>query len=358
MGWRDYGGWAPYKPVAQRRAEAAAAARRLLKKGQTLSPINIPGRAIATTFWGKSWCEHLERFSDFANRLPRGRTYARNGSILDLQIRPGEITALVSGSELYKIKIQIASLSKPRWQAVCDDCSQSVHSLIDLMRGKLSSDVIQRLTDKKDGIFPEPSEIRQSCDCPDYADLCKHLAAVLYGIGHRLDSEPQLLFVLRGVDQADLIARSLTSDSVHETIGGDQPSEIAEDELSDIFGIEFASPTGGAPESASQKVAKPRRVRAEQTKQPKDNAVEAVKKVAREKVAAKIKDILKEKAVKEATVKKTVQKKTVQKKVVVRKKTPQNKTPIASNSTVAVEEPKVAATAARKATRKKTAKKK
>lgn len=306
MGWREYRGWAPYKPVAQRRAEAAAAARRLLKKGQKLSPIKIPGRAIATTFWGKSWCEHLERFSDFANRLPRGRTYARNGSILDLQIRPGEITALVSGSELYKIKIQIASLAKPRWQAVCDDCSQSIHSLIDLMRGKLGSDVIERLTDKKKGIFPEPNEIHQSCDCPDYADLCKHLAAVLYGVGHRLDTEPQLLFVLRGVDQADLIASSLASDSVHETIGGDQSSEIAADELSDIFGIEFSSSIG---ETEGEELATKKR--------SKEKVVGKKKKAVVKKAVVKRKSAKKKATAKQSSVtspSKTRRKKTVKKK--------------------------------------------
>lgn len=348
MGWRDYGGWAPYKPVAQRRAEAAAAARRLTKKGQTLNPIKIPGRAIATTFWGKSWCEHLERFSDFANRLPRGRTYARNGSILDLQIRPGEITALVSGSELYKIKIQITKLAKPRWLAVCDDCSHSVHSLIDLMRGKLSSDVIERLTDKKKGIFPEPNEIHQSCDCPDYAGLCKHLAAVLYGVGHRLDTDPQLLFVLRGVDQADLISRSLSSDSVRETIGDGQPSEIAENELADIFGIEFASPVGEAT-STSQKATKTRRGPAGKLKQPLDRLVGAAKKVTREKVATK--KTIKKKVVKKKVVAKKSAVKTkvdVQRKAAVKKKSLQKKTSAIQSS----------ASLPSKTRRKKTAKKK
>ena len=319
MGWRDYRGWAPYKPVAQRRAEAAAAARRLLKKGQPLSPIKIPGRAIATTFWGKSWCEHLERYSDFANRLPRGRTYARNGSILDLQIHPGEISALVSGSELYKINIKITRLAQPRWQAACDDCSQSIHSLIDLMRGKLGSDVIERLTDKKKGIFPEPNEIQQSCDCPDYADLCKHLAAVLYGVGHRLDTDPQLLFVLRGVDQADLITRSLASDSVHETIGGDQFSEFAADELADIFGIEFASPIG-----------------------------ELEVKRGATKETSKKKAVVKKAVAKKAVAKKAVVKKAVVKKASLKKASVKKKATVKQSS----------ATSPSKTRRKKTAKKK
>src|SRR6516165_2714205 len=96
-------GFRPYVPVAQRRAQAAREVAKRQKKGQTVSPVVIEGRAIATTFWGKAWCDNLESYSDFANRLPRGRTYVRNGSVIDLQITPGQIKALVSGSEIYKV---------------------------------------------------------------------------------------------------------------------------------------------------------------------------------------------------------------------------------------------------------------
>ncbi len=241
MGWRSYSRWEPYKPVAQRRREGEAAVKRLLKKGQVPMPVRITGRGIATTFWGKSWCEHLERFSDYANRLPRGRTYARNGSICDLQITSGEIMALVSGSDLYTVKITIKRLDGSRWRAVCRDCSQSIHSVIDLMRAKLSDGVIQRLTNQATGVFPEPTEIRMSCSCPDSARLCKHLAAVLYGVGHRLDTSPELLFLLRGVDQADLVAESLTNDRVNEALGSGQDSEIDSEDLAGIFGIDLLS---------------------------------------------------------------------------------------------------------------------
>src|SRR5215208_7726293 len=101
---RDYYGYKPYVPVARRRAQAAREVTRRIKKGQAVSPVQIEGRAIASTFWGLAWCTNLESYSDFENRLPRGRTYVRNGSVVDLKIEKGQINALVSGSELYKVR--------------------------------------------------------------------------------------------------------------------------------------------------------------------------------------------------------------------------------------------------------------
>jgi len=87
LGYYDWG-WRPRVSMAERKLQAQRKIQQLRKKGHAVSPVNIQGRAIATTFWGKAWCENLERYSDFANRLPRGRTYARNGSVIDLQINP------------------------------------------------------------------------------------------------------------------------------------------------------------------------------------------------------------------------------------------------------------------------------
>src|SRR5262244_947227 len=124
-GW----GWRPYVSVAQRQAQAIRKIAQLKKKGQVVSPVEIEGRGIATTFWGKAWCENLERYSDYANRLPRGRTYVRNGSVIDLQIAFGEVHAFVAGSELYKIKIGIAPVKARRWKSICRDCAGSIDSL-------------------------------------------------------------------------------------------------------------------------------------------------------------------------------------------------------------------------------------
>src|SRR3954471_1118454 len=124
-----YGEFRPYVPVAQRRAQAAREVARRTKKGQAVSPVNIEGRAIVTTFWGKAWCTNLESYSDFANRLPRGRTYVRNGSVVDLKIEKGEIKALVSGSEIYTVKIEIAALPRRAWEAVKRRCAGQIGSL-------------------------------------------------------------------------------------------------------------------------------------------------------------------------------------------------------------------------------------
>ena len=166
----------------------------------------IEGRKIAKSFWGKSWCSNLERYSDFASRLPRGRSYVRNGLVVDLQIAAGKVAALVSGSELYESTITIAPVRATRWKAICRDCSGSIDSLVELLQGRLAKGVMDRVCREGDGLFPAPGEIKLSCSCPDWADMCKHVAAVLYGVGARLDEQPQLLFVLRGVDENELIA--------------------------------------------------------------------------------------------------------------------------------------------------------
>jgi uncharacterized Zn finger protein len=203
---RDYGTWAPYVPVAERRRKAARAAERLRKQGQVLAPVTIAGRAIATTFWGKAWCDNMDAYRDYESRLPRGRTYVRNGSVLDLQITPGEVTALVNGSELYRITVSIKKMPAAIWRRVCADCAGRIDSLIELLQGRFSKGVMERLCRQENGLFPRPSDIRFTCSCLDHASMCKHVAAVLYGVGARLDHKPELLFRLRGVDETELVA--------------------------------------------------------------------------------------------------------------------------------------------------------
>ena len=242
--------WAPYVPVAQRRRNAENEAKRLAKNGAKLNPLRIAGRNIAKTFWGKAWCENLEDYCDFDNRMPRGRTYARNGSVVDLQVNKGKVTGLVSGSSLYKISIVIDPLSAKAWGKLCQDCSQEVLSLLELMRGKLSNAVIQRLTDPKDGLFPKPKEIKVTCSCPDYASMCKHVAAVLYGVGHRLDSSPEMFFALRGVDQTELVTQALASQKSSDVMGLNQSSDFATEDLGSMFGIDLAVTTSHVSELA------------------------------------------------------------------------------------------------------------
>ena len=235
--------WSPYVPVRRRKANGRAKAQQKLGKGKSLQPIQVDGRKIAQTFWGSSWCRHLENFSDYSNRLPRGRTYARNGSIVHLEMSTGKIAAMVAGSELYQINIQIDQMSPKAWQRLCQQCSSSIASTIDLLRGKLPQDILNTLTDPDNDLFPHSSEIRLACDCPDWAQLCKHLAAVLYGIGNRLDDAPELLFLLRGVDPNDLIGSALGSALGEATHAGavlSGAAQLAVDGgLEDIFGIEL-----------------------------------------------------------------------------------------------------------------------
>jgi uncharacterized Zn finger protein len=238
MGWGFQ--WRPYVPVAQRRAKAATYAKKLAsKEKRPLSPVNIVGRKIAASFWGNAWCDNLEAYSDFANRMPRGRTYVRNGSVIDLQIERGKIKALVSGSDVYTVTIEIATLPKAAWAGVKQDCAQSIESLIDLLGGRFDDGVMKRLSRQEDGMFPKPKEIKLKCSCPDWATMCKHCAAVLYGVGARLDSSPELLFTLRGVDHTELIGQAVSSENLDRSLQGQGASALPSGELSEMFGIDL-----------------------------------------------------------------------------------------------------------------------
>jgi len=251
----DYRGWKPYVSAAERRGQALREMAKLKKQGRPVAPVIIEGRTIVTTFWGKAWCDNLEGYSDFENRLPRGRTYVRNGSVIDLQIGPGEIKALVSGSEIYKVKVKIAPVTKVRWRAICTDCAGAIDSLIELLQGRFSKGVMERVCRQKTGLFPAPHEIQLSCSCPDWADMCKHVAAVLYAIGARLDQQPDLLFRLHQVDEKELIAGAgsaplgKTAPAGRKVLGGE--------DLSALFGLDIDQGTGSdAPTAKAKRVKK------------------------------------------------------------------------------------------------------
>jgi len=249
MGWNYYG-FRPYVPVAQRRREAQRELEKMRKKGLAVQPIVIGSRVIAKTFWGKAWCENLESYSDFENRLPRGRTYVRNGSVVHLEIQPGRISARVSGSELYSVEITISSLPDPHWKCVKSQCAGQIGSLVELLQGRLSRSVMDVVTQRGGGLFPKPAEIKMTCSCPDWAGMCKHVAAVLYGVGARLDDKPELLFLLRKVDHLELIAGAVDSAPVANAGKSRGKKTIAAQDLADVFGIEMAeeeTPTEASP---------------------------------------------------------------------------------------------------------------
>jgi uncharacterized Zn finger protein len=250
MGYGYYG-FAPYVSVAERRKRAARKLAQLRKKGHAPHPVEIAGRHIATTFWGKAWCSHLESYADYESRLPRGRTYARNGSVIDLQVTKGELRALVSGSEIYEVLVRIEPLAPARWKRARKECAGQIGTVVELLTGTLSNEVMAVLCHREKGLFPGTREIRMSCSCPDGVMLCKHLAAVLYGVGARLDQAPDLLFTLRGVDGAELIADAGRAKGL--ATANRAGAAIGDEHLGEIFGIEMEA-------KASRPARKPRKV--------------------------------------------------------------------------------------------------
>src|SRR3954470_3351550 len=234
-----YYGWRPYVPVAEKRRQAERKLATLKKQRRSVTPVTIEGRTIAKSFWGKSWCINLERYSDYENRLARGRTYLRSGLVVDLQIKKGEIAAMVAGSSLYKVKIAIAPVTAVRWKSICRDCAGTVDSLVELLQGRLAKGVMDRVCREGDGLFPSPTEIKLSCSCPDWADMCKHVAAALYGVGARLDEKPQLLFVLRDVDETELIAGAGRGISL-ATSPPAASNRLDDGDVAALFGLEMA----------------------------------------------------------------------------------------------------------------------
>ncbi|MBV1879508.1 MAG: helix-turn-helix domain-containing protein [Pseudomonadales bacterium] len=260
-----YNKFPPYVSVARRRAKAQRAMDKLRKKGQHIHPVEIKGRTIATTFWGSAWCTHLESFSDYANRLPRGRTYARNGSVCHLDVQQGFIKAIVSGSALYNIRISIGSLEETKWQHLQKQCAGEIGSMLELLQGKISSNVMSSVTNTTEGLFPLPEEIDLTCDCPDAVYMCKHIAAVLYGVGARLDHSPELLFLLRGVNHEDLITAEVAIDAT--AAGNKSTSRRAKvkGNLTDIFGINMDTSADDTPNKPAPK----KQIKATNLKVPK-----------------------------------------------------------------------------------------
>jgi uncharacterized Zn finger protein len=229
--------------AAELRLEARRRAADMAKRrGRPLSPVVIEGREIAETFWGQAWNENLERYSDFASRLPRGRTYARGGAVIDLDIAPGTVKALVSGTELYTVTVTVAPVPAPRWRAIIRDSAGAIDSVVALLQGRLSESVMARLCRQDTGLFPSPPEIAFACTCPDHATMCKHVAAVLYGIGARLDREPQLLFTLRQVRIDELVAKASSGTGLARRRAARGRKLVDDAELAAVFGLDIAAP--------------------------------------------------------------------------------------------------------------------
>lgn len=236
----SYYGFGEYVPVAERRRRAEQKIKKLeKKKGFKAQPI-LQTRVIASTFWGKAWCEYIESLSDFESRLSRGKRYTRNGSVCHLSIDKGNIKAIVAGSELYNITIKIHTLASPKWKNIKEKCKGEINSILDLLNGQLSEKVMDIVCNKHSGLFPLSKEIDLHCDCPDWAYMCKHLASVLYGVGTRLDQNPEQLFILRDVDYKEIVD---VSSAVIEatTTKSSAGRRIADTSITDVFGIDVST---------------------------------------------------------------------------------------------------------------------
>ena len=306
--------WEPYVPVGVKKLKAEQLGKKLKKQGKEIQPVIIKGRSIATSFWGKSWCKNLESYQDLAYRLERGRSYVRHSAVVDLKVKSGVVEALVSGSSLYKVKVEVSPLARDTWHIIREKCSLEISSLIELIQGKLSSGVMEVVSKKGEGLFPHPDEIKMNCSCPDYAVMCKHVAATLYGVGSRLDDDPESLFLLRGVDPRELVGQV----DVFSSAGEDEEMDIE-----DIFQIEVDE--RGLDASSSRAKVATARPRKKKSRTVRKRAVKkkATGPVKKKKVAKKVvlKKAQKKKTASKKPTKKTGGVKKSQKKKPVKKKT-------------------------------------
>ena len=223
--------------TAERRAKAARELERLAHEGTRTAPLAaVKKRGLVENFWAGAWCRSLTRFEDYVQRLARGRSYVRNGGLVDLSVAPGEIHAQVSGARLHQVTIRIAPLADEAWQRLVMAVTGRIGSLVELVSGNLAEETLALLVDERYGLFPEPGDIRFSCDCLDDAHMCEHVAAALYGIGVKLDSSPELFFTLRGMHQEDLVRRS--SDALQQTSAA-HAAALSGRAVEELFGIEL-----------------------------------------------------------------------------------------------------------------------
>lgn len=242
----SYDGFGKYITAEEKRAKAQKSIEKLQKKNADLSPVILRGRTLAKTWWGKAWNDNLESYSDYSNRIGRGKSYIRNGAVLDLKIAPGKITALVQGSRTkpYKVEISIEPLSENTWKTITKACEGKIESLQELIDGKFPKALAELFTVQGKGLFPTPGEISFNCSCPDWANMCKHIAAVLYGVGARLDENPELFFSLRNVNIDQLVSKAIAqnTETLLKKSGKKSKRVIENDDISAMFGIDMDIP--------------------------------------------------------------------------------------------------------------------
>lgn len=229
----------PYTTVAELKEKAERTAARL----KTAEPV-LPHphtRKICLTWWGEAWCKNLESYADYDYRLGRGRSYFRANTVVDLKIRGNVVKAKVQGTSKnpYQITITFDSPKPEDIQAITEKLSNRITDIEDLLKGNFPEDLKELFTQKKPGLFPSPNEIHFDCTCFDWADMCKHVAAVMYAIGVKIDDNPGFLFELRGVDM-DKFIKAVIKDKVEEMLKNvDKKSKriIKNADVSAIFGL-------------------------------------------------------------------------------------------------------------------------
>ncbi|MBW2208808.1 MAG: hypothetical protein JRG79_18045 [Deltaproteobacteria bacterium] len=289
-----YWGFSPYVSVAEKRAKAARKLNQLKKKNPDIKPVLIEGRmAIARSWWGKSWNQNLERYADYSNRIGRGRSYVRHGAVLDLQISSGKVESLVQGSRSkpYSVSVTIKGINKKIWREIKIACGGKLDSLQELLAGNFPKTLSEIFMKQGKGLFPSPKEIEFNCSCPDWAYMCKHVAATLYGIGARLDEEPDLFFKLRKVKMKDLITGAVEDKTRKLLKMAKKKSErvIEDADLADVFGIDMeeAAVPGKKRPKAAKKTPGTRKPLKRAT--PKTGAKPAVKKAKMKSTSKKAK---------------------------------------------------------------------
>ena len=300
-----YRRWYSPPTVGELRFRAFEQVRKLRKAGKQIAPVEpIPGTRIAKTFWGKAWCENLLHYSDFENRMPRGRKYVRSGSVVHLAVEPGSVRALVNGTDLYQIQVGILPVPDARWAALQRECAGEIGSLVELLSGKPPGRVMEIVSRPGEGLFPSPDEIALDCSCPDWAAMCKHAAAAMYGIGVRLDHDPGQLFTLRGVSADELVGAAV------EAAAPAAGEALASEDLGALFGVEIE--TESLPPAEERRVKKAVRKKAARKKAARKKA--ARKKTVRKKAVRK--KATRKKVARKRVAKKTTRKKTTRKKAV------------------------------------------
>ena len=236
--WDD--GFYSQPTTSELKQKSEASRKSAEKKGKVLEPVVIRGRSIANSWWGQAWCANLERYADFESRLGRGKRYVKTGAVIDMKIGKGKIQAKVQGTRKtpYKVDIRISPLSEERCQEILGKCGQRVETLEKLLAGDFPVE-LQELFTERNGLFPSPREISFSCSCPDWALMCKHVAAVLYGIGARLDENPSLFFELRGIEVGRFIDVAIANrvELMLKNVGRQSTRIISDKAIRELFGV-------------------------------------------------------------------------------------------------------------------------